>query len=268
MFLPSALLAPTTLLLPYASLLLGTLRRLLGALRRLRLLSPLLRLRLLGSLLRLRLLGPLLLLRLLGPLLLLRLLGGLLLGGLLNPLLRLSLLGALLLGRLLSPLLLLRLLGTLLLLRLLGALLRLRLRCTLLLRRLLSLLLLWWGASLPFRLILLLSIVVGLGVCGSNRSEKQKHRHCAGKNEFHEGYLLVDGALGPPTIAAAGRSPRGEFLVNPEKLLRVPGRNDIRSYDLLSSKRRSSLHMSNHWTDEKSAPNVLGNNFKDGDRSK
>ncbi len=150
----------------------------------------------------LRLLGTLLLLLLwlLGALLLLLLwlLGALLLllGALL--LLLLWLLGALLL-LLLSPLLLLWLLSPLLLLG--------RLLCTLLLGRLLSALLLWWSTSLLFRLILLLSIVAGLGVGRSNRSEEQQHRHGADKNEFHKDHLPIACALRPPSIACRGRSP-------------------------------------------------------------
>ena len=180
MLLPSALLAPTTLLLPYASLLLGTLGRLLGAL--------LLRCLLAALLLRLRLPSPLLRLRLLGTLLR-------------------SLLNVLLLRRLLCTLLL-----------------RLRLRCTLLLGRLLGVLLLRWGASLLFRLILLLSIVAGLGGSGSNRSEKQKHRQSADKSEFHKDHLHTDCALRPPSITAGVDRRVEEGFAWLAELPRVPTR--------------------------------------------
>jgi hypothetical protein len=65
----------------------------------------------------------------------------------------------------------------------------LRLRCTFLLGRLLGVLLLGWPTSLPFRLILLLSIVAGLSERGSDRSQNQKHRQCADENEFHKEHL-------------------------------------------------------------------------------
>jgi hypothetical protein len=76
-----------------------------------------------------------------------------------------------------------------------------------------------------------LPFLIGLSVRRSNRPQKQKHRHRADENEFHEDHPLITCALRPPITT------RRILLALTNCEAAAP--NDMRSCDRLSSALRS-----------------------------